>query len=180
MNPYCAHKQSSISPDATSRALQRLFGEETTNCDTLPALNLVDWSNPEHPIIEGKKPLNDRIEYQLLSQTPKTEDGHMAVEDLLKTYRKLTGTKDFRGKLRAELAGARIIAAMAFEADVDVETRRAVKIFIISLECEINTGGHICGGRHSVLVNSANPKIDEINNWLNGRKVAQSPHSTVR
>ncbi len=179
MNKRRIHSQSGISPEATSRALQRLFGEQTTSCDTLPALNIIDRSIPEHPRTDGKKPLIDRIEYQLLTQTPKTEDGHMAVEDLLKTYRKLMGSKEFNGKLRAELAGARLIAAMAFEADVDVDTRRAVKTFIIGLEYEINAGGHICGGRHSVLVNSTRPEIDEINNWLNGRKVAQSPHSTV-
>lgn len=167
-----AAERTAITDEAVTRTLQILFGEEVRRPEDMPRLNRINRTIKGEPHVEGQKPLEQRIEYRMLTDTPRDADGQLTLEGIMKAFPQTM--RGFHGKTRAELAGARFIAVLAYAAGADDTARTAVKSFIINTEYGINAGENECGGRHSVLGNSGRSEIEEVNRWVKGWKRDQT------
>jgi|GEM_PF-6483769 len=152
-----------------TRALQTMFGEDVMRPEDMPRLNKIDRSVRGHPKKAGEKPVETRIEYKLLKNTPRDADGNLTLEGMIAYYPNLSNT-EFRNRTFAELSGARLIAILAHCAEVDEPTRKEVNRFVSGVEFNINAGENECGGKHSVLGNSGQPPIEAVNCWVKGWK----------
>lgn len=159
-----------VTPQMAARAVNIIFHDNLSQPDALPempVLHHIDRSVKGKPVRGEEKPLDDRIEYRLLHDTPKDADGNMTLKGLIDTFQKLA-RGEFRSKIRAELAGLRTIATLAFCADAAEPVRKAVKAFIDTHEMEINGGERECGGRHTSTGNSGMESMQAVNAWLKG------------
>ena len=157
-----------LSDTTVARALQILFGGTVTRPDQMPRLPIVERTN-KGAKKTGEKPLEARIEYQLLVEG-RDAANQLTLERMMDRYRSLTYNAHFRHRDRAWLDGARLIAVLGYAAEVPPPTRAEVKRFIINVEHELLQERE-CGGQFSVLGNSYRPEIEAVNSWLKGYAV---------
>lgn len=166
---YLEHSDKTVLTDDTvRRALQRMFGGSATSPELMPRLSKIDRSDPAHPQKIGEKNVEERIEYKLLKDAQRDADGNLTLGNVIRHYHKVAN-KEFQGRTYAELSGLRLIAILGFSAGADAGARQEVRRFIDDAEYNINAGERECGGRHSDLVNSGLPHIEEVNCWVRNR-----------
>lgn len=157
-----------LTDDTVSRALQHMFGDSATSPELMPRLSKIDRTNSAYPMKIGEKNVEERIEYKLLKDAQRDDDGHLTLGSVIRHYHKVAN-KEFQGRTYAELSGLRLIAILGFCAGVDAGAKTEIRHFIEGAEYNINAGERECGGRHSSLVNSGLPQIEEVNCWVRNR-----------
>ena len=167
-----------ITPKVMEHALRRLFDDSVTMADQIPRLRKFERIPGARPVLMGEKPLLERIEYRLLTDTPKDADGNLHLGDMLQTFDKLRYDPQLRRTVNFDkdaslLAGTRLIAVIAYESNMDTKLRTDIRHFITNIEHEVNLGGKECGGRLSVLGNSYRPEIESVDRWLRGLRKNQ-------